>query len=309
MEWMILVIVGVWVSGILYTWILGRQIHMKWEMPEVTRKIEESMGKLCVLFKKNIFFGKIKIFVICTNLMTGESVKINQKITIGCKECVELDLALQTGYSGRIRCQVEKVRIYDWSGIIFRTVKMKERVKADMLVLPDITENESQAQLQWQQNFNGIQLVEDKHGYDYSEPPGIREYQIGDSMKSIHWKLTGRLDQLYVKEACVPAEHTVTLFVETVHTECPDDVLCDRLASELFTACTWLTDRDFTYSVIWYHHEKSQFVQIQAGAAEDIRRVLYRFMGCRQIQGEITGREHYEKTQVKVPENLYYIGG
>lgn len=302
-------------------------IQLEWEMPEVLHKREESDGKLYIFFKqckkfcffeKNILFklfekylqfGKFKIYVKFENLMTGESVSAWYKAAAVCGERTGLKIGLESRYSGRIRCQVEKVRIYDWSGLFFRTKTMSNGEKSDVLILPEITEMKDRDCLQWRQHLEGTSLVEDKQGYDYSEPPGIREYQEGDSMKSIHWKLTGRLDRLYVKEACVPAEHALTVYVETVHETLPDPALCDNIAAELLSVCTWLTERDYTYTVVWYHHEKEQFVRIRAGAAEDIRRILYRFMGCQQVQGELSGRERYEHTRMNSSENLHYISG
>ncbi len=54
-----------------------------------------------------------------------------------------------------------------------------------------------------------------KAGYDPSETFAIREYQPGDRIRQIHWKLTEKFDSLMVRDYGLPIQNTVLLLLET----------------------------------------------------------------------------------------------
>ena len=52
-----------------------------------------------------------------------------------------------------------------------------------------------------------------RKGQDVSEVSGLRAYADGDSLGSIHWKLSGKMDELIVRELGYPSNyHTVILY-------------------------------------------------------------------------------------------------
>lgn len=48
-------------------------------------------------------------------------------------------------------------------------------------------------------------------GSDHSEMYDIREYQPGDDVRSIHWKLSGKADELIVRQASDPSHYDIVL--------------------------------------------------------------------------------------------------
>ena len=53
-----------------------------------------------------------------------------------------------------------------------------------------------------------------KAGMDVSETFGIREYQPGDPIRSIHWKLSEKLDKTMVRELGLPISHRVCMTLD-----------------------------------------------------------------------------------------------
>ena len=53
--------------------------------------------------------------------------------------------------------------------------------------------------------------MQNKRGSDPSEIFDIRAYAPGDNIRSIHWKLSGKLDDLYIKEASEPSHYDIAL--------------------------------------------------------------------------------------------------
>lgn len=53
--------------------------------------------------------------------------------------------------------------------------------------------------------------LQNRKGNDPSEIFDLREYAAGDDVRAIHWKLSGKLDRLMVKEASDPSHYQVVL--------------------------------------------------------------------------------------------------
>ena len=54
-----------------------------------------------------------------------------------------------------------------------------------------------------------------KKGGGFSEFHENREYRPGDSVRDIHWKLSGKTDKLIVRQAMEPVQRRLVLAVET----------------------------------------------------------------------------------------------
>ena len=48
-------------------------------------------------------------------------------------------------------------------------------------------------------------------GDDPGETFDIREYQEGDSIRQIHWKLTGKLDKMMIRQRSFPVDDTILI--------------------------------------------------------------------------------------------------
>ncbi len=59
--------------------------------------------------------------------------------------------------------------------------------------------------------------VQNRKGSDTSEIYDIREYKTGDDFRSIHWKLSGKMDKLYVREASEPLHYDVVIIPDFAH--------------------------------------------------------------------------------------------
>ena len=66
----------------------------------------------------------------------------------------------------------------------------------------------------------------DRAGYDLSEVYQLREYRPGDSLRQMHWKLSGKLDRLVIREASLPVRRSVLLFWERAQKAVPEGNGC-----------------------------------------------------------------------------------
>ncbi len=102
------------------------------------------------------------------------------------------------------------VDIRDPLGLFIREVVFDRAI--DLTVYPkvhDISRFELPAR-----EFFGRISVETKTHEDFTSLKTIREYQRGDSMKKIHWKLSSKLEHPYVKEFDLSADTKVYLMMD-----------------------------------------------------------------------------------------------
>lgn len=59
--------------------------------------------------------------------------------------------------------------------------------------------------------------VQNRKGNDRSEIYDIREYQTGDDVRSIHWKLSEKTDKLIVRESSEPSHYDVVIIPDFAH--------------------------------------------------------------------------------------------
>jgi len=65
--------------------------------------------------------------------------------------------------------------------------------------------------------YYGSHLVKNSNFEDYSSIKKIRKYQYGDTLKKVHWKITSKLNELYVKEYDLTANPKITLLMNSNH--------------------------------------------------------------------------------------------
>lgn len=108
--------------------------------------------------------------------------------------------------------RLEKIRIYDWSGVFY--MDKRAGTEANALVLPTPQAIEIVLGDRVRNFFGDADTFDDlRPGYDPSETFDIREFRNGDRMQSVHWKMTAKTDTLMVKENSLPKACPVILFV------------------------------------------------------------------------------------------------
>lgn len=115
--------------------------------------------------------------------------------------------------AGNYEISLKKIRIYDLTGLLYVTKKCKETVS--FLALPDYYPVEVRL-TESVRNFVGEATVYDtlRSGDDASEVFKLREFQDGDKLKNVHWKLSAKLDELIVRENGFPKACATVLILE-----------------------------------------------------------------------------------------------
>lgn len=81
----------------------------------------------------------------------------------------------------------------------------------------------------------------------------IRTYRPGDALRSVHWKLTAKLDDILVRESVEPRCHVLAIALERIPDREMSDILYDALDWMLRALC--VKDRVQSVIVGWVTHD------------------------------------------------------
>ncbi len=110
-----------------------------------------------------------------------------------------VSLPLDTSHTGIIYLDIKKVRVYDYLGLFFFSLKTPD--KRSIIVMPEFVRPEPMPVLPVDKI--GGKGLRPKPGGGFAEDYDLREYRIGDPLNLIHWKLSSKRDELITREPLV----------------------------------------------------------------------------------------------------------
>lgn len=122
-----------------------------------------------------------------------------------------IDIPLQCRYRGYYRVGIKSVIIEDYFGLFSKEIKTLDAIK--MIVYPRI--KSLTALPMSQMNMDEITNVSAKRQEEPNNISHIREYEKGDSLGKIHWKLSAKYKELMVKQYCGEVSNKVQILLDT----------------------------------------------------------------------------------------------
>jgi len=110
------------------------------------------------------------------------------------------------------------------------------------------------------QDDNVLQYHPYQKGNDYSEIYDLRNYRAEDSLKHIHWKVSMKKNELYVKEGSQPIAHHIYLALDLQHI-----TMIDPILDYFYSLCLSLLERsiNFEFLLPTNHYDENPFQVIQ----------------------------------------------
>lgn len=166
---------------------------------EIARNSFFPMGAIHLRIKiKNILYDSVQMKDIL--LQPTERKKMRFEYPLEMKDC------------GNVRVSIEDILCYDLLGLFCRKVPVD--MQMDTLVYPAQLKLNMQIMRRPQTSVTGTLYDQHRKGQDVSEVAELREYREGDSLGRIHWKLSGKLDELIVREFGYPSNYTVLILYD-----------------------------------------------------------------------------------------------
>lgn len=133
--------------------------------------------------------NKIKTYRINSHCMANGTTEADFEIP--CNECQS------------VRIETARIYVYDYLKVIMLCRRID--ISSCLLVMPQIPDVGAISKMQKDiSEDDGLMYSTEKPGDDPTEIFAIREYEGGDKIRNIHWKLTAKTDKLMVKDYGLP---------------------------------------------------------------------------------------------------------
>ncbi len=287
---------AVWAMAVLIilpvlTWALNfytkKHISVFMRMPATSSKNKDA--EIRVILSNDSVFPVFCSYVevLIKNTLTDESEKVDLCLSAASKGSSEGSFTVNSDKCGYLRVSIGKILLADIFG--FLPVKTLSDSEGKMTVMPDTFEMNISIAMNYVSSMDEEDYSPDKSGNDYSETFQIREYVPGDSLKSIHWKLSDKLDKTMVREASLPVMKNILVFWDKNVSD-PSSEEMDAMAEVTTSLCRALCDEGLSYTIGFTDGEENVF--------EDISHTdeLFRLAGQMLksgYSGGISGAERY----------------
>ena len=166
-------------------------------LPDFCAKDEELQGQLTVDCNGLLtFHGRCRLLI--ENLYSGEQTVTPLSFTAGKRHVTTARFTLQPQFSGELLIRSEAFALSDPLG--FFQKRLPCTAEHIVSIMPDGTSTNTELEETPDSLADNDEYSMTRPGADSSEIYAIRPYAPGDPIRSIHWKLTEKLDKVMVRE-------------------------------------------------------------------------------------------------------------
>lgn len=237
--------------------------------------------------------GRLTPSVDCTlaveNVYTGE--RIERELTAGHDGAV---IKLTPSHCGLVRVSIAAARLRDPLGLV--RLRAKASAERELSVEPRRFETRITLADDVDTTAESDEYSMTNPGSDPSETFGVREYQSGDPIKRIHWKLSQKSQNLMLRELGLPIVRRALILLETTFPEGEDPrpEPLHAAAEVFFSTSTALCEQETAHVAAWRRGET--LVCREIATVEDAAAAAAEWLSERPRSGGRSIAELYAET-------------
>lgn len=226
--------------------------------------------QLCITNKSFIPVGKAEAHIEYYNVFSNQISSFYLDIPIQPRNTQRVTFQLTSKFCGVIKIRTVNIKICDPMRLFrFRTGK---NIRTETAIMPEIHEISGVVTTTDRINEESSVFSEINPGDDPSEIFDLREYNPGDRLNRIHWKLSSKNDGFIVKEYSLPVDVPSAIFLNL---KCYEDSeftlpVFDTIIETFLSVSQLMLDNERSHSVIFYSGRQKQFVEKYIASADDL---------------------------------------
>lgn len=212
LRWLVMLLPFCFAASALVTWLASKKLALSVKVREGGGKKQGARGELMVINAGYLPVMQLRCTLLLNNLLTGEETEQSLSVPVlpMCRR--KTIFRIKSQHCGQIAVTFKRVAAVDFFGVTHYPLKFE--AEADTIITPDTFLMRVLPLMDSVCPEESDEYEPDRAGYDVSEVHQIRGYIPGDSVRQIHWKLTGKFDQLMVKQAGQPLKHALMLYLD-----------------------------------------------------------------------------------------------
>ena len=188
--------------------------------------------------------ARLRLKLSVDNQLTGQK-RVGRHAFPVRPEGTSLSRSLPTDHCGALICRISGLRVCDLLGIF--SLPLPSPVPRSVLVMPRILPQEEILPLLPGDLLTHSPSYRPKPGGGPSEDYEVRPYRPGDPMRTVHWKLTSKLDSLVVREPLEPIREEILILFDRFGSPEELDLAFDRL----YSVCLSLLAHGLEHQIFW----------------------------------------------------------
>ncbi len=227
------------------------------------------------------------------NLLTGDNWEGKIYFYTGWFSRTFADISVDSRFCGKVELTLSDIRVMDILGLI--SFAHNERKKASLLLIPETYQVFSQTGKSALLDLDSSIYSTSKAGFDRSEVFSVREYQEGDNISGIHWKLTNKTDTVMVREGSLPIKNSLLILMETCF-DYEEKNLRERsqkTVTAIISLSESLLDEGIGHHIGWWDKSLQNMNVFEVERIEDLMGILGILLSARGENGVKTVIERY----------------
>lgn len=283
---------------LLQVWLVSRKLSVFMRVPfSVTERGKQVTVQIRTAGRVSSC-GLIEVWISCKSISTGRK-KRKRTVLVEKNGKYKGSVNFVCRYSGTMQLRIERVRVYDMLGcfcLTYRRWKKKKRAGERITVLPAYEELpveicERSRNFAVESNFYDSR----RKGDDPSETFQVREYLPGDKMQSIHWKLSARTDEIYVKDHGKPICYPIVLLYEVPYKGQKEKATQTEESLYVLTSMAYsLLLQECPYIVSWYDAKTEDMVRVKVRDPEGFYGMLMELLSAGRVKKKYDWKQCYE---------------
>ena len=237
------------------------------------------------------------------NVLMNNVAPLKEAFSLWSGRTYEKDFAISDQRCGRLDVEIDSVKVGDPLGIFLRTIEPTSIVienSTHIYVMPEIGDMEISPIDLEHYDMESYRFAEGKVGTDTSETVGIRDYEPGDNIRTIHWKLSAKTGDTVVREPGYPVDNRLMILVDKSIGEysaldegIKNDI--EKTTEFALTMSLALVKRELSHSVGWYDSVADSFEYALISVEDDVYEMAVRLISAPYTPGENVVRRYLEE--------------
>ena len=249
-------------------------------LPSTAQKDDELAGRIEITAHALPPVGHVYCHMEAVNELTDERVVIFLPLyCIG--KVWQGSFTLSANHCGRLCLDVRAIVLTDVFGFV--PGRRPAAVQSRCMILPETFAVELNDTILHSAAEDSDDSREDRRGHNMTVTYQMREYQDGDDLHGIHWKLSSKLDKLIYREPGETVDRSLLLYWDQ---SAGDATVLDALAEAVFSVGQCLSENGCSYTLGWSSEGQTQFTDVnnQEELLQKLPPLLYRH-GAEQPDG------------------------
>ena len=191
---------------------------------------------------------QVRAVVRCRDLLTGEQWEKTLRLAVPGRGEGSAAASFTPPHCGKLELTVQTLTAFDIFGLW--GTRRSVSLTASALVLPELWPVTLSLSEHCLPDADSAEYSMTHPGDDPSETFGLREYQNGDRLRSIHWKLSEKTDDLMVRQLGLPVDDTL-LVLDNSAAVPPSPLEREALGEAVISVSAALCQQGFAHRIAW----------------------------------------------------------